>query len=122
MERLCYPGNQTESHKKLFPFVKLVEKQGGVPINFNPFALRMAKPLWSFGHSECKRVNGVLAILSAKGLMGKKLFLRPIWSFGHSECKRVNGVLAILSAKGLMGKKLFLRWEGNIMLLKLPSL
>ena len=24
---------------------------------FNPIALRMAKTLWSFGHSECKRVN-----------------------------------------------------------------
>ena len=25
--------------------------------DFNPFALRMAKTLWSFGHSECKRVK-----------------------------------------------------------------
>ena len=24
---------------------------------FNPIALRMAKTLWSFGHSECKRVK-----------------------------------------------------------------
>ena len=24
---------------------------------FNPIALRMAKTLWSFGHSECNRVN-----------------------------------------------------------------
>ena len=24
---------------------------------FSPFALRMAKILWSFGRSECKRVN-----------------------------------------------------------------
>ena len=28
----------------------------GVPI-LNPFALRMAKTLWSFGRSECKRVK-----------------------------------------------------------------
>ena len=26
----------------------------------NPIALRMAKTLWSFGHSECKRVNDQL--------------------------------------------------------------
>ena len=26
-------------------------------IGFNPIALRMAKTLWSFGHSECKRVK-----------------------------------------------------------------
>ena len=24
---------------------------------FNPIVLRMAKTLWSFGHSECNRVN-----------------------------------------------------------------
>ena len=27
---------------------------------FNPIALRTAKTLWSFGRSECNRVNGVL--------------------------------------------------------------
>ena len=36
----------------------------------NPIALRTAKPLWSFVHSECNRDN--------------------LWSFGHSECNRVN--------------------------------
>ena len=25
----------------------------------NPVALRMAKTLWSFGHSDCNRVNGL---------------------------------------------------------------
>ena len=39
---------------------------------FNPIALRMAKTLWSFGHSECNSV--------------------------HSECNSVHRVLAILSA------------------------
>ena len=48
---------------------------------FNPIALSTAKTLWSFGRSECNRVNyGVLAILSAIGL---------------------TGVLAVLSAIGL---------------------
>ena len=28
---------------------------------FNPIALRMAKTLWSFGHSECNRVKGSFA-------------------------------------------------------------
>ena len=27
-------------------------------ININPIALRMAKTLWSFGHSDCNRVKG----------------------------------------------------------------
>ena len=26
-------------------------------MHFNPVALRMAKTLWSFGHSECNRVK-----------------------------------------------------------------
>ena len=30
---------------------------------FNPIALRMAKTLWSFGHSECSRVNGHVGLL-----------------------------------------------------------
>ena len=57
-------------------------------MHLNPIALRIAKTLWSFGHSECNRYR-VLAILSAIGM-----------SFGHSECNRY-GVLAILSAKGM---------------------
>ena len=36
--------------QKLFPF----SKNGR---SLNPIALRMAKTLWSFGHSECNRVN-----------------------------------------------------------------
>ena len=28
-----------------------------IPIHLNPIALRMAKTLWSFGHSECNRFN-----------------------------------------------------------------
>ena len=28
-----------------------------LPVTFNPIALRMAKTLWSFGHSECNRVK-----------------------------------------------------------------
>ena len=32
----------------------------GKPLCFNPIALRMAKTLWSFGHSECNRVNNSL--------------------------------------------------------------
>ena len=33
----------------------------GVPIHlFNPIALRMAKTLWSFGHSECNRVKNIM--------------------------------------------------------------
>ena len=39
--------------------------------------------IWSFGCSECNRVNsGVLAILSAIGL--------TLWSFGYSECNKVK--------------------------------
>ena len=34
-------------------------------ISVNPIALRTAKTLWSFGHSECNRVKD---ILSATGL------------------------------------------------------
>ena len=30
---------------------------------FNPIALRMAKTSWSFGHSECNRVNRAGAFL-----------------------------------------------------------
>ena len=36
-------------------------------MHLNPIALRMAKTLWSFGHSECNKY-GVLAILSAIGM------------------------------------------------------
>ena len=35
--------------KWLCPFVKMAEKHAGVPILFNPIALRMTKTLWSFG-------------------------------------------------------------------------
>ena len=31
----------------------------------NPFALRMAKNLWSFGHSECNRVNDTMEVCSS---------------------------------------------------------
>ena len=42
---------------KLSPFIEMMEKYGDVLIYRNPFALRMAKTLQSFGHSECNRVN-----------------------------------------------------------------
>ena len=35
---------------------------------FNPVTLRMVKPLWSFGHSECNRVNQMLHKMSSAGL------------------------------------------------------
>ena len=32
--------------------------QSRFSLRFNPIALRMAKTLWSFSHSECNRVKG----------------------------------------------------------------
>ena len=36
---------------------------------FNPFALRTSKTPWSFGRSECKRVNHLKQSLSRKRLL-----------------------------------------------------
>ena len=48
----------------------------------NPIAHRMAKTLWSLGHSECIRVMVVNPIAHRMA--------KTLWSFGHSECIRVN--------------------------------
>ena len=40
--------------------------------HFNPVALRMAKTLWSFGLSECNRVNGSVIIFEK----GEGAFIR----------------------------------------------
>ena len=47
-------------------------------IFINPFALRTAKTLWSFGCTECKRDNE------------NNLHNITLWSFCHSECKRLR--------------------------------
>ena len=68
----------------------------------NPFALRTAKTLFTFGHSEYiltilrserPKLYTVLAILGAKGLS----YLNPL----HSEWPKLHRVLAFLSAIGL---------------------
>ena len=56
-------------------------KVNGCTFMINPIALRMAKPLWSFGRSECNRV--------------KNLF--------HTRCNLKRTVLA-----SLIGQSLFL--------------
>ena len=86
----------------------------------NPIALRTAKTLWSFGHSECNRVEAVvwpcstqfvLAFLSVKytqklghlsiSSFAFKKTLNPIalrtakiqWIFGRSECNRIEAAV-----------------------------
>ena len=48
-------------------------------MNSNPIALRMAKTLWSFGHSECNRVRplkGCDSILSMEGNIAESKYFR----------------------------------------------
>ena len=44
---------------------------------FNPIALRTAKTLWSFGHSECNRVKwpGLQAFIHPFSLVSNRLIL-----------------------------------------------
>ena len=44
---------------KQSPLLGPVEEQNLPSIKVNPTALRMAKTLWSLGHSECNRVKMV---------------------------------------------------------------
>ena len=49
-------------------FCRILVKVGEINISvlrmlFNPIALRMAKALWSFGHSECNKVNEFVVYL-----------------------------------------------------------
>ena len=57
------PGGSAETEFKFYAYASntyldLLFK-GMITVFLNPIALRMAKTLWSFGHSECNRVNMV---------------------------------------------------------------
>ena len=62
---------------------------------FNPIALRMAKTLWSFGHSVCNRVKVYLFILKAKLEIMPKYPL----NFQTNACvNRVDPVYTVLQS------------------------
>ena len=58
-----------QSGDNFYEFLSASVKDKPLPkgSTLNLFAFRMAKTLWSFGHSECKRVECKSAILRAKG-------------------------------------------------------
>ena len=93
---------------RLFPPLKQPPKFWSI---FNHIAPRTAKTLWSFGHSECDRVNNLGLFLKEKTsysrtdsadlhFWGRKhsclIALRPakpLCSLGRSECNRVKAEL-----------------------------
>ena len=54
----AFSARETSQTSQKFVFLcKNGGKIGYVPVHLNPIALRKAKTLWSFGHSECDRVK-----------------------------------------------------------------
>ena len=56
LEGFLCPGKRKKVIKAV-PFIKMVVKHEGEPKHLNLIALRMAKTLWSFGHSKSNRVK-----------------------------------------------------------------
>ena len=55
--RLTVLGALVTQSVNHWPASELILNPTGSGFLFNPIALIMAKTLWSFGHSECNRVN-----------------------------------------------------------------
>ena len=83
---------------------------------FDPIALRKAKTLWSFGHSECNRVNLLLA--SMDDLATATEIYSQNKEFAHREIisfqSRLPMVVVVESLFYVHGKHLRSRRDGQL--------
>ena len=97
------------SNSAIVTFAYLLNKS-----THNPIALRVAKTLWSFGHSECKRVKGEKGEI---GLVGGKLNLLRIDPFSEGR-----HLLALYQAPCIKFVFYYIMWQTKITLLIRRSL
>ena len=56
---------------------------------FNPIALRMAKTQWSFGHSECSRVNKAFLIMTKYFILARSYMCITIYVWAVHVCPEI---------------------------------